>query len=137
MAKKGKLIVFEGPDGSGKTTQAKLLLNYFKNPPAGGKIPSAYISFPRYDKPWGKMVSKYLAGDFGKLSEVDPYFASMFYARDRADAAPMISGWIRDGKIVVCNRYVGSNIGHMGAKIKNQISKIIIVILSLIQDPQS
>ncbi|MDO8486909.1 MAG: thymidylate kinase [Candidatus Curtissbacteria bacterium] len=123
-SKLGKLIVFEGPDGSGKTTQAKLLLAYLRNPPAGGKIPNVYISFPRYEKPWGKMVRRYLAGDFGKIGEVDPYFASMFYAHDRADAAPMISGWIREGKIVVCNRYVGSNIGHMGAKFKTQNEKL-------------
>lgn len=111
MAKKGKLIVFEGTDGSGKTTQAKLLLNYLKK----NKIPSAYISFPRYgESMWGKMVRRFLDGDFGK--SVDPYLASALYAGDRAAASYVINKWIEQGKIVVCNRYVASNIGHMGAK---------------------
>lgn len=115
MARKGKLIVFEGTDGSGKTTQAKLLLNYLKK----SKIPNAYISFPRYEAPWGKMVRRYLSGDFGKVGQVDPYLASMLYAGDRAQAATQLKKWIADGKIIVCNRYIGSNIGHMAAKFKS------------------
>ena len=117
MAKRGKLVVIEGSDGSGKTTQAKLLLNYLKKK----KIPSAYISFPRYEKSmWGKMVRRFLDGDFGRIDQVDPYFASALYAGDRFSAAPQICKWITEGKIIVCNRYVGSNIGHMAAKFKGQ-----------------
>ena len=56
--KNGKVIVFEGIDGSGKTTQVKLLLNYLKNPPAGGKTPFSHYSFPRYTQAWGKMVRR-------------------------------------------------------------------------------
>ena len=109
--KRGRLVVFEGTDGSGKTTQAKLLLNYLKK----NKIPNAYISFPRYESSmWGKMVRRFLDGDFGQ--GVDPYLASMLYAGDRAAASETINKWIGEGKIVVCNRYVASNIGHMGAK---------------------
>lgn len=120
MARKGNLVVFEGTDGSGKTTQAKLLLNYLKK----SKIPNAYISFPRYEAPWGKMVRRYLSGDFGKVGQVDPYLASMFYAGDRAQAAGQMRDWIDEGKIIVCNRYIGSNIGHMAAKFKNQNEKL-------------
>lgn len=113
---RGKLIVFEGADGAGKTTQAKLLLEFFKK----NKIPVSYISFPRYKESlWGKMVARYLAGDFGNGDEVDPYLASMLYAGDRLSAADQIKKWLSDGKVVVCNRYVGSNLAHMGAKIKS------------------
>src|SRR3989344_584612 len=116
----GKLIVFEGADGSGKTTQSKLLLNYLRK----HKVPSAYISFPRYEESlWGEMVKRYLLGDFGKVYEVHPYLASLAYAGDRMAAASTIRNWITDGKIVVCNRYIGSNMAHMGAKISSQSEK--------------
>lgn len=110
---KGKFIVFEGADGSGKTTHAKLLfLNLKKN-----KIPAAYISFPRYkDSVWGSMVRRYLDGDFGKL---DARLASMLYAGDRFSAASEISAWLDAGKIVVCDRYVASSVAHQGGKIKS------------------
>lgn len=117
---KGKLIVFEGADGSGKTTQAELLLNYFKKQ----KIPAVYISFPRYkDSMWAAMVRRFLDGDFGEISDVDPYFVSTLYAGDRFSAANKIRKWIKEGKTVVCNRYVGSNIGHMAAKFKKPIER--------------
>lgn len=110
---KGKLIVFEGADGSGKTTQSKLLVNYLSK----HKIPNAYISFPRYETKWGKMVRKYLDGKFGDL---DPYQISTFYANDRKAASSQIKKWIDEGKVVVANRYVWSNAAHMGAKFKNK-----------------
>ena len=119
--KKGKLIVFEGADGSGKTTQSKLLLKYLK----GRKIACEYVSFPRYeDSLWGGMVRRFLRGEFGKLNEIDPYLASILYAGDRMTAAPMLRRWLDSGKIVIANRYIGSNIGHMGAKLKTQNSKL-------------
>lgn len=109
---KGKFIVFEGPDGSGKTTQAKLLYDYLGK----SKIPAAYISFPRYkDSAWGAMVRRYLDGDFGKL---DSYLASLLYAGDRFSASGDIRNWLDGGKIVVCDRYVASNIGHQAGKFK-------------------
>lgn len=116
----GKLIVFEGADGSGKTTQAKFLVNFLKDQ----KISNAYISFPRYEESlWGKQVSRYLHGDFGKLNEVDPYFASMLYAGDRMSASAIIKKWLAGGEIVVCNRYIGSNIAHMAGKLRSQSEK--------------
>lgn len=111
---RGRLVVFEGADGSGKTTQSKLLLKNL----AQRKIPSQYISFPRYeDSLWGGMVRRYLNGEFGNL---DSYLASVLYAGDRATAAPEIKKWIGAGKIIVCNRYIWSNAAHMGAKFKSQ-----------------
>jgi len=114
---KASLIVFEGSDGSGKTTQAKLLHKYL----VSKKIPVAYISFPRYtDSIWGAIVRRYLDGDFGKL---DPYLASMLYAGDRASAGKLIAGWLASGKIVVCDRYVASSVAHQGAKIKSDVAR--------------
>ena len=117
MAKRGKLIVFEGIDGSGKTTQSTMLLKHLQSK----KIPSAYISFPRYeDSMWAQMVKKFLSGQLGNL---DPYTASMLYAGDRMSASDEINQWLSVGKIVVCNRYVGSNIGHMSAKLKTSAER--------------
>lgn len=113
----GRFIVFEGSDGSGKTTQAKLLFNYLKS----RKIPTAYISFPRYaDSAWGAMVRRYLDGDFGIL---DPYLAAILYAGDRASAANLIRDWIEAEKIVVCDRYVASSVAHLGAKIRKETDR--------------
>jgi len=114
---RGKLIVFEGSDGTGKTTQSKLLISYLRKQ----QIPNAYISFPRYKSSlWGAMVRDYLDGKFGKVNEVDAKLASILYAGDRFSAKEQIEKWLDDGKTVVCNRYTGSNIAHMGAKIKNK-----------------
>ena len=110
---KGKLIVFEGIDGSGKTTICRLLLNYFKKQ----KINYAHYSFPRYDSPWGKMVRRYLGGEFGSVGAVDPYIASVLYAGDRFDASRNIRADLDKGKIVVCDRYVASNVAHQAAKL--------------------
>lgn len=116
MTKKGSFIVIEGADGSGKTTQSKLLVSYLRKQ----KIPTEYISFPRYETKWGKMIRKYLDGKSGSL---DPYEISSLYANDRKAAAGQIRKWIRDGKVVVANRYVWSNAAHMGAKFKSQSEK--------------
>ncbi len=118
--KKGQLVVLEGADGTGKTTQAKLLFNFLKK----RKIPAVLISFPRYHSAWGKMVKRYLEGEFGSLGQVDPYLASLLYAGDRLTAASQIKKWQKEGKIIICDRYVGSNLAHQAAKLKTQNSKL-------------
>ena len=118
--KRGRLIVFEGADGSGKTTQAKLLFKHLKKQ----KIPAEYISFPIYESTWGKLVRRYLDGEFGDVGDVSPYLACVFYAGDRLSVSKKLFKWLKAGKIVVCNRYTGSNIAHQIVKIKNKKSKI-------------
>jgi len=112
----GKFIVFEGIDGSGKSTQAKFLLSNLKK--AGFK--TAFIHFPQYGTKAGGLVEEYLSGKYGKASEVNPYQASIFYSCDRFDASFQIRAWLQEGKIVVSDRYIGSNIGHQGGKFKDK-----------------
>lgn len=113
--KKGKLIVFEGIDGSGKGTQAQLLAERLKK--EGYKVES--LTFPQYGKKTAGLVEEYLAGTFGTAKEVGPYRASIFYAADRYDASRQLREWLAEGKVVVTDRYMGSNIGHQGGKIRN------------------
>lgn len=110
---KGKLIVLDGADGSGKATQTKLLVKRLKKEGIAVKT----IDFPRYDRFFGKMVKHYLAGEFGGLKTVDPYLASLLYAGDRMEAASEIKNWLNNGFIVIANRYTSSNAAHQGARV--------------------
>jgi len=113
---RGKFIVFEGIDGSGKSTQTKLLIKFLKR--AGFKV--AFIDFPQHGQKSAGLVDEYLTGKYGKAEKVTSYQASIFYACDRFDASFKIRNWLKEGKIVVADRYIGSNIGHQGGKIKNK-----------------
>lgn len=113
--KKGKLIVFEGIDGSGKGTQAKLLARRLKK--EGHRVET--LTFPQYGKKTAGLVEEYLAGTFGDAKEVGPYRASIFYAADRYDASRQLRQWLNEGAVVVTDRYMSSNIGHQGGKIRN------------------
>jgi len=120
---RGKLIVIEGTDCSGKETQAKIL--YKKLKLAGIAIEK--IGFPRYDTPTGKIVGgSYLGkpeiceGWFPEgATSVDPKVACLFYAADRRYALPEIKEIIDSGKNLILDRYVASNMGHQGGKIKD------------------
>lgn len=109
--KKGRFIVFEGIDGAGKTTQTKLLLNYLKKM----KRKAVFIHFPQYQTKSGGLIENYLQGQYGKIGS---YQASIFYAADRFDGGFQIKQWLKEGYIVIADRYVASNIGHQGGKIK-------------------
>lgn len=112
--KKGRLIVIDGIDGSGKTTQVDLLSEYLKNK----NISFEVISFPRYeDNLYGKLIRRYLSGEFGSIQEVNPYLMALSYAGDRALAKPLIENWLSSGKLVVANRYVSSSKAHLGANL--------------------
>lgn len=117
MKNKGHLIVIEGTDGVGKTTQIKLLKQHLAS--QGWSLQAEVIDFPRYkDNEYGKLVKRYLLGEFGKLEVVSPYLASLAYAGDRMLAAPQIRKWLDEGKLVIANRYVSANKGHMSAKLE-------------------
>ena len=117
---RGKFIVFEGADGTGKSTQAKLLVDYLKEK----KKDAVFFSFPNYQSAWGKMVRRYLDGEFGDVNEVSPYLASMLYAGDRLLESERIKKWQNGGKTIICDRYMASNIAHQAAKIKDKKLKI-------------
>lgn len=111
---KGKLIVIEGTDGSGKSTQLKLLKSYLSK----SNIPVETISFPRYKKSFhGKTVAKYLRGEFGAMDSVSPYLVSLAYAMDRATAKWEMNKWLREGKVILADRYATSNLAHQAAKL--------------------
>jgi len=108
-----KLFVIEGLDGAGKSTQIGLLKEYL----TGRHFRCEYLHFPRTGAPWfGELVARFLRGEFGTLNDVDPYLVAMLYAGDRKDAAHMISGWLREGKMVLLDRYTYSNIAYQCAK---------------------
>jgi len=113
---KGKLIAIEGVDSSGKGTQAKLLFERLK---AEGKE-AVLVSFPRYEAFTGMLVKKYLRGEFGSLKEVKPEFSALLYTLDRCNAMPFLEQQLAQGKIVVCDRYIASNIAHQAAKFTGQ-----------------
>lgn len=108
----GKLVVFEGGDGSGKGTQSQLLIRYLQS----NNIPHSFLDFPQYDTFYGKIVAQFLRGEFGNLDEVSPYLAALTFALDRYAVKDTIIQELQEGKIVVANRYVTSNIAHQGSK---------------------
>lgn len=94
--KKGKFIVIEGNDASGKSTQVNLLIKYLKSK----KVPVKTLDFPRYyDSFFGKFIAGYLRGEYGQLSEVNPYLITFPYAFDRASAKGMIIEWLKKRKL--------------------------------------
>ncbi len=112
--RKGKLIVIDGGDGSGKATQTELLVNYLKSKNIHVKV----FDFPRYYTSFhGKIVGRYLKGEFGDVNEVSPYLVSLAYAVDRAGARDEINEWLMKGGIVLTNRYTTSSMAYMSAKL--------------------
>ncbi len=107
-------IVLEGVDGCGKSTQIANLQKMF----AEKGVACEYIHFPRFDAPYfGDLIARFLRGELGSVESVDPYIVAMLYAGDRRDAAALINGWLEQGKVVICDRYVYSNIGYQCAKL--------------------
>ncbi len=117
--KRGIFIVFEGIDGSGKATQVKLLEKRLKRE----GYQTRRIDFPQYGTKSAGLIENYLNGKYGSPEEVGPYRASVFYACDRYDASFKIKKWLKKGIIVISDRYIGSNLGHQGGKIKGEKEK--------------
>lgn len=106
---KGKLIVIEGSDSSGKATQTKLLVERLES----RGLSVLTISFPRYGQPVVEAIKKYMKEN----PTQDPYEASKLYAKDREDAAPQIHAALNRGDVVVLDRFTDSNAAHQGGKI--------------------
>src|ERR1700735_378707 len=116
MPARGKFIVLEGIDGSGKRTQLDMLARAF----ASRNVPFAQISFPRYDGFFGKLAARYLNGEFGSLEAVDANFSALLYAGDRFEAKPRIESDLASGKTLLADRYIGSNFAHQGARVPRE-----------------
>jgi dTMP kinase len=112
---RGIFIVIEGSDGSGKATQLARVKQRLEA--AGHSVET--FDFPRYDEPSSYFVKRYLDGAYGGADDVGPYTSSLFYALDRFEAAPKIREALKAGKVVISNRYTGSNMAHQGTKISN------------------
>jgi dTMP kinase len=111
-----KLFVIEGVDGAGKSTQIRLLNEYF----SGNGQKCEFLHFPRTDAPFfGELIARFLRGEFGSLNEVSPWLVSMLYAGDRKDAAGQIRNWLNEGKIVLLDRYTYSNLAYQCAKVSD------------------
>jgi dTMP kinase len=114
----GKLIAVEGIDGSGKGTQVQLLHRALSSLTGG---PGVYATaFPQYHSWFGNMVGQFLNGDFGALDRVDAHFTALLYAGDRFEAKPGLEAALSAGKIVLVDRYIGSNLAHQTARVSTE-----------------
>lgn len=110
---KGKLICAEGIDGSGKSTQVKLIKKYLKE----NKLSFKHYHFPMYGhNQFSDLISKFLRGEFGTIEEVDPLFVANIYAMDRFRFLPVLEKALEENDVVVLDRYVYSNMAYQGAK---------------------
>ena len=111
------LVVLEGLDGAGKSTQVKKLRKYLES--VCGNL--EYIHFPRYSSPvYGDLIGRFLRGDFGANDSVHPQLVALLFAEDRHGAAPEIKARLAEGKAVLLDRYVYSNIAYQCAKLKSE-----------------
>lgn len=107
------LIVLEGLDGAGKSTQIARLRALF----AERGTESEFLHFPRFDAPvYGELIARYLRGELGEMDQVDSYLVALLFAGDRADAARLVRSWLDGGKTVILDRYVLSNVAYQCAK---------------------
>lgn len=115
---KGKVIVIEGLDGSGKATQTQILFDRL----LAERIKVRKVSFPDYQSPSSALVKMYLSGEFGTNPEdVNAYAAAVFYAVDRY--ASFKKDWgndYADGAVILCDRYVTSNAIYQMAKVQKE-----------------
>lgn len=109
---RGSFFVIEGTDGSGKGTQVKLLVERLQ---ASG-YDVAMFDFPQYEDESSFFVREYLNGKYGTADEVGPYTGSLFFSLDRYQAAIRIRQALEEGKVVIANRFTGSNMAHQGTK---------------------
>lgn len=110
------LIVLEGLDGAGKSTQVHKLKEYLERECSSLE----YIHFPRYDAPvYGELIGKFLRGGFGPMEAVHPQLVALLFAEDRHNACPDIKAALNRGGTVLLDRYVYSNIAYQCAKLES------------------
>jgi dTMP kinase len=116
MKRKGKLVVIDGTDGSGKATQVQLLLKHLKK----DGVPVKIVDFPDYySNFFGKFIGHCLSERYYDFVKVHPKIASVLYAADRFESKGQIEEWLKKGYVVIANRYASANQIHQGGKIKN------------------
>lgn len=116
MSQRGKFVAIEGIDGSGKRTQIDLLSKVLE---ARG-VAFVRYSFPRYESSFGRLVARFLNGEFGPLEAVDAHFSALLYAGDRFEAKAELEATLASGKTVLADRYIGSNLAHQTARVSPQ-----------------
>ena len=108
------LVVLEGLDGAGKSTQVRKLKEYLES--CCGNL--EYIHFPRYDSPvYGGLIGKFLRGGFGSIEAVHPQLVALLFAEDRHGALPQIKSTLEAGGTVLLDRYVYSNVAYQCSKL--------------------
>ena len=119
MKKRGNFIVIEGTDGSGKTTQVKLLTQYLEE--RGFDV--VVDDYPRYETSvWGQLVGRMLTGELGDPSKISPYLSALPYMIDEYFGSQDITQWLEKGRFVLSNRYFTSNVHQVG-KLKGKERK--------------
>jgi dTMP kinase len=117
---KGKLIVIEGIDGSGKSTQLELLKKYYTKE----KLQFKSMKFPQYTNTFfGKTIAKFLRGEMGSLKQINPYLISLVYAMDRAEAREQMYRWMNKGYSILLDRYATSNMAHQCGRLPKKERK--------------
>jgi len=116
----GKLVVIEGLDGSGKSTQITLLKNLFDE----RGIKNKFIHFPMMNQGiYGTLIAEFLRGEFGSVECVHPKLVALLFANDRKENIQKVEKWLQEGYIVFADRYVNSNIAFQCAKVEGEVSK--------------
>jgi dTMP kinase len=114
------LLVIEGLDGAGKSTQVGLLQQFL----AENGINYKYLHFPRTDSPvYGNLIARFLRGELGDINQVNPYLVALIYAGDRADAKHMLELWLEEETTIILDRYVYSNIAYQCAKLSGEVNR--------------
>lgn len=113
MAARGKFIAIEGVDGAGKRTQCELLNQALQT----RGIPCAPFAFPRYESTFGRLIAAFLNGDLGRPEAIDAHLSALLYAGDRLEAKPELTAALAEGKTILADRYIASNLAHQAARV--------------------
>ncbi|MDR0714316.1 MAG: dTMP kinase [Bacteroidales bacterium] len=114
------LIVIEGLDGAGKSTQINRLYEWLSTKGRQCRM----LHFPRTDSAvFGGLIARFLRGELGDIHQASPYLVAMMYAGDRFDFKPELEKWLQLGDTVLLDRYVYSNVAYQCAKLQDEREK--------------